>query len=187
MKHARVTTLLAGALALAVAAPVAAQERTSGSSSHDDGSTMEERAVKAPTAKATTIVDVAASKEAFSTLVTAVKAAGLVETLSSEGPFTVFAPTNDAFAELPEGTLGALLEDKEKLTSILTYHVVAGKVTSDEVVGLERAATANGAELRIRAENGVVMINDATVIQADVMADNGVIHVIDTVLLPPEE
>lgn len=184
MKNVRGTTMLAALLALVVAAPVAAQE-ASGSSSYASGTEASERST--PPAKATTIVDVAASNEAFSTLVTAVKAAGLVETLSSEGPFTVFAPTNDAFARLPEGTLEALLEDREKLTSILTYHVVAGKVTSDEVVGLDRATTVNGAELRIRTENGAVMINDATVTQADVMADNGVIHVIDTVLLPPEE
>lgn len=185
MKHARGTALLAALLALVVAAPVAAQERTSGSSSY--ASNTEKSETNTPPAKATTIVDVAASNEAFSTLVTAVKAADLVETLSSEGPFTVFAPTNDAFAELPEGTLEALLEDREKLTAILTYHVVAGKVTSEQVVELDRAETVNGAELRIRTENGTVMINDATVTQADVMADNGVIHVIDTVLLPPEK
>lgn len=185
MNHVRGTGLLAGLLALVVAAPVAAQEWTGGSSSYASGMEATERTP--PTEKATTIVDVAASNEAFSTLVTAVKAAGLVETLSSEGPFTVFAPTNDAFAKLPEGTLEALLEDEEKLTAILTYHVVAGKVTSDQVVDLDRATTVNGAELRIRTRDGTVMINDATVTKADVMADNGVIHVIDTVLLPPEK
>ena len=131
------------------------------------------------------IVDTAVAAGSFQTLVAAVEAAGLVDTLKGDGPFTVFAPTDEAFAKLPPGTVEALLADKEKLIAVLTYHVVAGKVTSDQVVGMTSAATVQGAELAIDASSGV-KINDATVVQADVQASNGVIHVIDTVLLPPE-
>ncbi len=132
------------------------------------------------------IVDVAANNDAFSTLVAAVKAAGLVDTLKSEGPFTVFAPTNDAFAKLPAGTVDDLLkpENKDKLVAILTYHVVAGKVMAKDVVGIEKAKTVEGQDIMIKVEGDKVMINDATVIGVDVEASNGVIHVIDTVLMP---
>jgi len=129
------------------------------------------------------IVDTAVAAGSFQTLVAAVEAAGLVDTLKGDGPFTVFAPTDEAFAKLPPGTVEALLADKEKLIAVLTYHVVAGKVTSDQVVGMTSAATVQGAELAIDASSGV-KINDATVVQADVQASNGVIHVIDTVLIP---
>ena len=131
------------------------------------------------------IVDTAAGNEAFSTLVAAVKAAGLVETLKGEGPFTVFAPTNDAFAALPEGTVENLLkpENKDQLTSILTYHVVPGKVMSTDLRDDMEAATVNGAEVTIDLDNGV-MVEEATVTQADIEASNGVIHVIDKVILP---
>ncbi len=132
------------------------------------------------------IVDTAASAGSFTTLVTAVKAAGLVETLKGEGPFTVFAPTDAAFAKLPAGTVEALLQDKEKLTAILTYHVVPGKVMAADVVNITSAKTANGQALRINAENGAVMIDNAKVVQADIQCSNGVIHVIDTVVLPKE-
>jgi uncharacterized surface protein with fasciclin (FAS1) repeats len=131
-----------------------------------------------------TIVDLAASDERFSTLVTAVQAAGLAETLGGEGPFTLFAPTNDAFAALPEGTVEALLEDTEALTSILTYHVVAGAVPASEVTSLTNAETVQGQPVIIGSANGVT-INDATVIEADLRASNGIIHVVDSVLLPP--
>lgn len=130
-----------------------------------------------------TIVDIAVADGNFKTLVTAVQAAGLVETLSGEGPFTVFAPTDEAFAKLPAGTVEALLEDKAKLTDILTYHVVSGKVMAADVAGLTSAKTVQGQELAIDTTDGV-MINEAKVILADVEAANGVIHVIDTVLLP---
>lgn len=133
-----------------------------------------------------TIVDVAQEAGNFTTLVAAVKAAGLVETLSGEGPFTVFAPTDDAFAKLPAGTVEALLKDKEKLAKILTYHVVDGKVMAKDVAGMTSAKTVEGSEVTIKAENSKVMINDATVTTADIEASNGVIHVIDTVLLPKE-
>jgi transforming growth factor-beta-induced protein len=134
-----------------------------------------------------TIVDIAVADGRFETLVAAVQAAGLAETLSGEGPFTVFAPTEDAFAKLPEGTVDALLADIPALTDILLYHVVAGEVLAEDVVMLEEAETLLGESVSIRMEGDMVYINDALVIITDIMADNGVIHVIDTVLLPPEE
>ena len=133
-----------------------------------------------------TIVDVAASNADFETLVAAVKAAGLVETLSGDGPFTVFAPTDEAFAKLPAGTLEDLLkpENKDKLVAILTYHVVAGKVTAADVVKLDTATTVNGQAADISVEGGTVKVDGATVTATDIAASNGVIHVIDTVILP---
>ena len=135
-----------------------------------------------------TVVEIAAGNKDFSTLVAAVKAAGLVETLSGKGPFTVFAPTNDAFAKLPKGTVEELLkpENKDKLTGILTYHVVAGKVMAADAIKLDgkNAKTVNGQEIAIKVMDGKVKINDATVTAADIVGSNGVIHVIDTVLLP---
>ena len=130
------------------------------------------------------IVDVAAANESFSTLVTAVKAAGLVDTLKGEGPFTVFAPTNEAFAKLPAGTVEDLLkpENKEKLKAVLTYHVVAGKVMAADVKAGE-VATVQGTKAKLSTEGGV-KIDGANVVKADVTADNGVIHVIDAVILP---
>jgi uncharacterized surface protein with fasciclin (FAS1) repeats len=130
------------------------------------------------------IVDIAANAGSFTQLVAAVTAAGLVDTLKSEGPFTVFAPNDEAFDKLPEGTVAALLQDTDKLTSILTYHVVPGRVTSEDVVNLDSAETANGQSLSIRFEDGKVWIDDAEVISADIEASNGVIHVIDSVVLP---
>lgn len=139
-----------------------------------------------PTAAPLTIVDIAAADERFSTLVAAVQAAGLVETLSGEGPFTVFAPTNDAFAQLPEGTLDTLLmpENKQQLTDILTYHVVAGKVMAADVVNLSEAETVLGEKVAIKTDMGKVFINEAEVVITDIEAANGVIHVIDSVILP---
>jgi transforming growth factor-beta-induced protein len=138
-----------------------------------------------------TIVDVAASTDGFSTLVAAVEAAGLVETLSGEGPFTVFAPTDDAFAAALDAlglTADELLADTDTLTAILTYHVVPGEVPSSDVVTLDGQSveTVNGASVDITVDGDTVMVNDATVTAVDVEASNGVIHVIDTVLLPPE-
>jgi uncharacterized surface protein with fasciclin (FAS1) repeats len=132
------------------------------------------------------IVDIAVENGSFNTLVAAAQAGGLVDTLKGEGPFTVFAPTDEAFAKLPAGTVNMLLmpENKDKLVSILTYHVVAGKVTAAEVVKLESATTVQGSDVKIAVDNGTVMINDSKVIMADVEASNGVIHVIDTVLMP---
>jgi uncharacterized surface protein with fasciclin (FAS1) repeats len=135
-----------------------------------------------------TIVEVAASTKGFSTLVAAVKAAGLVEVLSSEGPFTVFAPTDEAFAKLPKGTLESLLEpaNKEKLVAILKYHVVPGKVMAKDVVGLSEAATAQGSNIAIKVKDGTVMVDNAKVVKTDIETKNGVIHVIDSVILPKE-
>lgn len=130
------------------------------------------------------IVDTAMSAGIFSTLVAAVTAAGLADTLKSPGPFTVFAPSDDAFSKLPSGTVEALLQDILTLRKILEYHVVSGKVTAADVVKLSQATTAEGSDVKIDASNGV-KVNDATVVQPDIETDNGVIHVIDTVLLPP--
>jgi uncharacterized surface protein with fasciclin (FAS1) repeats len=134
------------------------------------------------------IVDTAVAAGSFKTLVTAVKAAGLVDTLKSKGPFTVFAPNDDAFAKLPKGTVEGLLKDIPKLKAVLTYHVVAGKVMAADVVKLKTAKTVQGQDVKIDAAkwhlHKNVKINDANVIKADILTDNGVIHVIDKVILP---
>ena len=141
--------------------------------------------VKAETATKN-IVDTAVAAGSFKTLAAALQAAGLVDTLKGKGPFTVFAPTDAAFAKLPAGTLDDLLkpENKAKLTAILTYHVVPGEVLAAQAAKLSSAKTVNGASLTIHATGGKVMIDNATVTKADVLASNGVIHVIDTVVLP---
>lgn len=131
-----------------------------------------------------TIVEVATSAGTFNTLLAAVQAAGLVNTLSGPGPFTVFAPTDDAFAKLPAGTVQALLQDPTTLAAILTYHVVPGKVTAAQVVNLTSAVTVNGKSVSIQVVGGNVLIDGATVTITDIQASNGVIHVIDTVLIP---
>jgi transforming growth factor-beta-induced protein len=142
-----------------------------------------------PPAELSDIVDTAVADGRFTTLVAAVEAAGLVETLKGEGPFTVFAPTDDAFAKLPEGTVEELLkpENLENLKDILLYHVVPGKVMAEDVVGLEKAETVLGKDLLVKVDMGKVYINEAEVVITDVEASNGVIHVIDSVLLPPAE
>ena len=131
------------------------------------------------------IVDTAVAAGSFNTLATALKAAGLVETLKGKGPFTVFAPTDDAFRKLPAGTLEKLLADKAQLTKVLTYHVVAGKVMAADVVKLTEAKTVEGSSVKISAKDGKVKVDGANVVKTDVGASNGVIHVIDTVILPP--
>lgn len=167
-----------GAIA-AVAVAIALTLSACGSDAETASETMEQ------TKDVGTIVDVASANENFSTLVAAVSAAGLVETLSGTGPFTVFAPTNDAFAALPAGVLDALLlpENKETLTKILTYHVVSGKVMAADVTDGD-VATVEGSTIKLSTMNGV-MVNGATVVTADVEATNGVIHAIDAVILPP--
>jgi len=132
------------------------------------------------------IVDTAVGAGSFNTLVTAVKAAGLVETLKGKGPFTVFAPTDEAFAKLPAGTLDNLLkpENKEKLKGILTYHVVSGKVMAKDVVKIKSAKTVNGQSLAISMKDKAVMVDNAKVVKTDIVCTNGVIHVIDAVVLP---
>jgi uncharacterized surface protein with fasciclin (FAS1) repeats len=130
-----------------------------------------------------TIVDIAVQAGKFNTLVQAVQAAGLVETLSGEGPFTVFAPTDEAFAQIPQETLQAVLADKEKLTAILTYHVVPGRLMAADVVRSTQLQTVQGQSITVSTEGGV-RVDDANVIQTDIEADNGVIHVIDKVIMP---
>jgi uncharacterized surface protein with fasciclin (FAS1) repeats len=132
------------------------------------------------------IVDTAAKAGSFNTLVAAIKAADLADTLNGEGPFTVFAPTDDAFAKLPEGTLETLLkpENKARLQAILTYHVVPGRVMAKDVAGLNSAATVNGKNFTISNNNGTVMVDNAKVLKTDIISSNGVIHVIDSVILP---
>lgn len=130
------------------------------------------------------IVDTAVAAGSFKTLAAALDAAGLVETLKGPGPFTVFAPTDAAFAKLPAGTVDGLLKDKAKLTSILTYHVVPGKVMAADVIKLDGAKTVNGQSVTIKVVDGKVQVDNATVAQADIETSNGVIHVIDTVLMP---
>ena len=141
--------------------------------------------VKAETA-GKTIVEIAAGAEDFSTLVAAVKAADLVDVLSSKGPFTVFAPTNEAFAKLPEGTVESLLkpENKDKLIAVLKYHVVPGKVMAKDVVKVDSAKTAQGSSVTVTVEGKTVKVDNAKVVKTDIEASNGVIHVIDTVIIP---
>ncbi|NUQ38106.1 MAG: fasciclin domain-containing protein [Caldilineales bacterium] len=175
--------LLAGLLALIVAActspvtpdPTAVPQAT-----------LAPEPTVAPEPEMLDIVDTAVADGRFTTLVAAVQAAGLVDTLKSEGPFTVFAPTDDAFAALPAGTVEALLADIPTLTNILLYHVVPGKVMAADVLGLDSAATAlAGADISIMVDGDSVKINDATVLITDIETTNGVIHVIDSVILPP--
>jgi len=141
-------------------------------------------AVSALAASAADIVDTAVAAGSFNTLVAAVKAAGLVDTLKGAGPFTVFAPTDEAFAKLPAGTVEGLLKDPDKLKKILTYHVVSGKVMAADVSKMKSAMTVEGSPVKIMAKGGKVMVNNATVVKADIECDNGVIHVIDTVIMP---
>ncbi len=138
----------------------------------------------APEAKKADIVDTAVGAGSFKTLVAAVKAAGLVDTLKSPGPFTVFAPTDEAFAKLPAGTVEALLKDKAKLTAILTYHVVPGAVKAADVVKLKEAKTVQGGSVKITVKDGGVKVDAANVVKTDIECANGVIHVIDSVILP---
>lgn len=143
---------------------------------HEEGGAMKQQ----------TVVDIAVGNSDFSTLVTALKAARLVDTLSGAGPFTVFAPTNDAFAKLPAGTVEMLLkpENKDKLTSILTYHVVPGKVLAAAVVKLDSAKTMQGSMVDIKVDGAKVMVDGANVVATDISGSNGVIHVIDSVIMP---
>jgi len=134
-------------------------------------------------AKATKAIYPMAKEAGFKTLSTAIAAAGLEEVLTKEGPFTVFAPTDEAFAKLPEGTVESLLNDKEALKQVLMYHVVAGEVMAADVVKLDKAKMLNGQYVKINAKDGV-KVNDANVIKTDIKAENGIIHVIDTVLIP---
>ena len=174
-------TALVALSALVVAACSADEEPTTTTSTPTE---TETETTEAPMTE-NTIVDVAVDA-GFSTLVTAVQAAGLVETLQSDGPFTVFAPTDDAFAALPEGVLDGLLADTEALSAVLTYHVVSGEVLAADVVGLNSATSVQGEDIAITVDDGGVVLNGlSNVVTTDVEASNGVIHAIDTVILPP--
>ena len=162
---------IAFAAALAVPGSLAAQEAQGYSES------------PAATAESD-IIETAVAAGSFNTLAKAIETAGLTETLKGKGPFTVFAPTDEAFAKLPKGTVDALLKDKAKLATILSYHVVPGNVSSRDVAGMSSAKTVNGQQIAINAKGNKVMIDKATVVQADIAASNGVIHVIDQVLMP---
>jgi len=168
------TTAPTGAPTTAPSSPTAASPSIAPSTSPSAGAMTQD------------IVQTATEAGSFKTLLAAVKAAGLVETLQGEGPFTVFAPTDEAFAALPAGTLDGLLKDPAALKKILLYHVVSGSVTSDDVVGLTSATSVEGSPIAIAVKDGAVYLNDsAKVVTPDVMASNGVIHVIDKVILPP--
>jgi len=166
------TGLAAAAFAVVLASPAAAQD------------TQEMAYGQQPD-----IVETAVSAGSFNTLAAALEAAGLVETLQGDGPFTVFAPTDEAFAKLPEGTVEELLApgNRDKLTAILTYHVVPGELMAADVVGADQATTVQGSPVRFRVTDGVAMIEGARIVQTDIQASNGVIHVIDSVILPPEK
>ena len=149
--------------------------------------TQKDKKMAAPqTTQMQDIVATAVAAGSFKTLAAALEAAGLVETLQSKGPFTVFAPTDEAFAKLPKGTVEELLkpENKEKLTSVLTYHVLAGSVMAKDVIGLKSAKTVNGQSLSVLVKDGAVRIDGANVVKTDIVCSNGVIHVIDSVVLP---
>ena len=172
----------AAALAVAVgmgSSALAAHHEQAGAKAHHGGAEAH------PTMD---IVHTAASSEQFSTLVAAVKAADLAEVLSGEGPFTVFAPTDAAFAKLPDGTVESLLlpENKERLAAILTYHVVPGAIYAKDVSGTSKVKTVEGSEVEVKRDGDAVMIDGANVVTADIEASNGVIHVIDTVIIPAE-
>jgi len=179
----RISKMVCGVLAAVVAMAATLGSATAGECP------LSKKAVKVQAVKLAEkkdIVDTAVGAKSFTTLVAAVKAAGLVETLKSEGPFTVFAPTDEAFAKLPEGTVESLLkpENKDKLVAVLTYHVVPGKVMAADVVKLKNAKTVQGGEVDIVVADGKVKVDNANVVKTDIECSNGVIHVIDAVILP---
>lgn len=175
-----------GVQAVADECPIAAAKRAHAEQARQARHVVQTVAFKA---EGKDIVDTAVAAGSFKTLVAAVQAAGLVETLKGEGPFTVFAPTDEAFAKLPPGTVESLLkpENKGKLVAILTYHVVPGKVKAADVVKLTEAKTVQGSSAKIKVDGGAVMVDGAKVVKTDIETSNGVIHVIDAVILPPEK
>lgn len=175
MNVRKIMTLTGASLFLAASIPAIADDH--GDKSMGDGMQEDMQNEK-------NIVETAVAAGQFDTLVTAVKEAGLVDTLSGEGPFTVFAPTDAAFGKIPEADLDALLADKAALTDVLTYHVVAGKVMAADVVDLSEAETVQGSTVDISVDGDTVMIDDAKVIKTDIETSNGVIHVIDSVIMP---
>ncbi len=188
--ESRMIRVLAALLALSLIAAACGDDDPIESSTAAAADTAEDDVAEDAMDEPGTIVDVAVANGSFTTLVAAVQAAGLVETLSGDGPFTVFAPTDDAFAALLDDlgiTAEELLADTDLLTAVLTYHVIAGEVPASTVVTMDgqSAATVNGAEVTITVNGDAVQVNDANVIIVDVAASNGIIHVIDSVLLPP--
>lgn len=155
-----------------------------GSAANADCGSKKNQCTKSQAAVTNDIVDTAVSNGSFTTLVTALKAAGLVETLKGEGPFTVFAPTDEAFKKIPAADLQALLADKAKLTAVLTYHVLPGSVKASDVADGKVAKTVQGSEVRFSVKNGIAKIDNANITATDIATSNGVIHVIDTVILP---
>ena len=186
MKRMFAFGLLVGALALVGAACGGDDEAATDepAAAMEDTTTMEEETTETTTQEMD-IVETAVAAGSFDTLVSLVQEAGLAEDLSGPGPLTVFAPTDEAFAAVPEETLTQLQNDPEALRRVLLYHVVEGDVTSDQVTGLDAAPTLAGPDLSFSTDGGSVLVNDATVTMADVVASNGVIHVVDAVLLPP--
>ena len=179
----RISKMVCGVLAAVVAMAATLSSATAGECP------LSKKAVKVQAVKLAEkkdIVDTAVGAKSFTTLVAAVKAAGLVETLKSKGPFTVFAPTDEAFKKLPEGTVESLLkpENNDKLVAVLTYHVVPGKVMAADVVKLKNAKTVQGGEVDIVVADGKVKVDNANVVKTDIECSNGVIHVIDAVILP---
>ena len=174
------------ALAAIPLAACSSDDTTSDGNPPESGQPQGGSGQTAPQTATADIVQTASEAGQFTTLIAAVQAAGLEDTLRGPGPFTVFAPTDEAFAKLPAGTLDTLLkpENREQLASILTYHVIAGKVPSSEAVKLTSAKTVNGKELKLDASSGSLKVDNATVAKADIEASNGIIHVIDTVVLP---
>jgi uncharacterized surface protein with fasciclin (FAS1) repeats len=173
-------------LVLLVGISVMALAGCGGNGEGESETAMEQAPAETPEEMPKDIVDIAVADGRFETLVTALKAADLVGTLKGEGPYTVFAPTDDAFAKLPAGTVEGLLEDVPTLKNILLYHVVPGKVMAEQVVEMDKATTALGKDVMIEVMDGKVMVNDANVVITDIEASNGVIHVIDTVIMPPD-
>jgi uncharacterized surface protein with fasciclin (FAS1) repeats len=178
MRTLKTTIATASALVLTFAAAASANH----CSSHSESANAAK--ASATTEQKMDIVATAAANGSFSTLVTAIEAAGLVEALQGEGPFTVFAPTDEAFAALPEGTIESLLKDKAKLTAVLTYHVLPGEVMAADAIKLNKAETLQGESITIKAHKEGVMIDNAKVVMTDIECSNGVIHVIDAVILP---
>ena len=182
MKHMRRTQILLWAL---LAGLIAACGGAADGADSTTATTVAPATTTTAMQEEADIVDVATEAGNFSTLLTAVEAAGLVETLQGDGPYTVFAPTDEAFAALPEGTLDGLLADTEALSQVLLYHVVQGEVMASDVVELESATTVQGEDISITVDGDSVKVNEATVVSTDIVASNGVIHVIDQVILPP--
>ncbi len=185
MHISRPLRVLAATAALAVVVGACSSSSDNKSSSKSDKASQTSSSTSSPTKSSGTVVSVASANPDFSTLVTAVKKAGLVETLNGAGPYTVFAPTNAAFAKIPADQLNAILADKAQLTKILTYHVVPGKVMAADLQRAQMVKTVEGQDVDIKVATGAATINGCNIVKTDVAASNGVIHVIDCVLTPP--